>query len=79
MTEAVKTQTQACNLELAAATCWWCACRRCKTQPFCDDSHKGTDFTPVDLVIEDKQPVWICGCRRSDDNPMCNDTHNELA
>ena len=25
---------------------WWCACGRSKTQPFCDGSHKGTEFVP---------------------------------
>jgi CDGSH-type Zn-finger protein len=25
---------------------WWCACGRSKNQPFCDGSHKGTEFVP---------------------------------
>jgi len=35
MTEAVKSQTQAYNLELDACMYWWRACCRSKTQPFC--------------------------------------------
>ena len=35
---------------------WWCACGRSKTQPFCDGSHKGTGFTPVE---------WKAGEHRS--------------
>ena len=26
---------------------WWCACGKSKSQPFCDGSHKGTEFTPI--------------------------------
>ena len=31
------------NVE-AGKSYWWCACGRSKTQPFCDGSHKGTEF-----------------------------------
>ena len=30
---------------------WWCACGRSKSQPFCDGSHKGTGFTPMEYQI----------------------------
>ena len=26
---------------------WWCACGARKKQPFCDGSHKGSSFTPM--------------------------------
>jgi CDGSH-type Zn-finger protein len=26
---------------------YWCACGQSKNQPFCDGSHKGTEFNPV--------------------------------
>jgi len=25
---------------------YWCTCGRSKSQPFCDGSHKNTEFTP---------------------------------
>ncbi|NBX58371.1 MAG: CDGSH iron-sulfur domain-containing protein, partial [Gammaproteobacteria bacterium] len=31
----------------AGKTYWWCSCGKSARQPFCDGSHKGTDFTPV--------------------------------
>ena len=27
---------------------WWCACGRSKKQPFCDGSHKGSEFSPME-------------------------------
>jgi CDGSH-type Zn-finger protein len=32
----------------AGKSYWWCACGRSKSQPFCDGSHKGTGFSPVE-------------------------------
>ena len=26
---------------------YWCSCGQSKKQPFCDGSHKGTEFTPL--------------------------------
>ncbi len=28
-------------------TYWWCACGKSQSQPFCDGSHKGSEFSPV--------------------------------
>ena len=40
-------------LELDAGNYWWCACGRSKRQPFCDGSHKGSGFEPVELRLAD--------------------------
>jgi CDGSH-type Zn-finger protein len=32
----------------AGKSYWWCACGRSKSQPFCDGSHKGSPFSPVE-------------------------------
>jgi CDGSH-type Zn-finger protein len=65
-------------LELEPGTYWWCACGRSKGQPFCDGSHKGTEFTPVKLELEEKSKVWLCGCKHSADKPHCDGTHKRL-
>lgn len=31
---------------------FWCSCGRSAKQPFCDGSHKGTEFTPVEFVAQ---------------------------
>ena len=56
-------------------TYYWCACGRINSQPFCDGSHKGTDFEPVKYVAEDDVMVAFCGCKRSRFKPRCDDTH----
>lgn len=40
---------------------WWCACGQSSNQPFCDGSHKGTDFTPIEIEITEKNRclVWM--------------------
>jgi CDGSH-type Zn-finger protein len=46
--------------------------------PFCDGSHKGTEFSPVELIIDEKEKFWLCGCKHSQNRPLCDGTHNKL-
>jgi CDGSH-type Zn-finger protein len=59
-------------------TYWWCACGRSRRQPFCDGSHKTTEFTPVEYVAGRSERVWFCGCKRSAARPLCDGTHKTL-
>ena len=34
---------------------YWCSCGKSSKQPFCDGSHKGTEFTPLAYKAEVKQ------------------------
>jgi len=58
---------------------WWCACGRSKSQPFCDGSHKGTGFTPVEWKAEKAEQAWFCACKRTGSRPMCDGSHKQLA
>ncbi len=67
--------------ELMPGDYQWCACGRSKNQPFCDGSHKGSDFQPVKFTIRPRakpQTVWLCGCKHSRHMPFCDGTHNKL-
>ncbi len=57
----------------------WCSCGLSNKQPFCDGSHKGTDFLPVIYeAVEEGQEVLFCGCKHSCDKPFCDGAHNDL-
>src|SRR5271156_4490685 len=50
---------------VAGESYWWCACGRSKTQPFCDGSHKGSEFRPQEWKATANEEVWFCTCKRS--------------
>jgi len=54
------------------------SCWRSKTQPFCDGSHKGTAFTPVEYKPAAAEEAWFCACKRSAKKPMCDGSHKRL-
>jgi CDGSH-type Zn-finger protein len=62
----------------AGKSYWWCACGRSKKQPFCDGSHKGTDFAPQEWKAEKSEQVWFCTCKRSSHQPLCDGSHKKL-
>lgn len=57
---------------------FWCACGKSKKQPFCDGSHKDTEFNPVKYTAEATKKVFFCGCKHSANAPLCDGSHNRL-
>lgn len=57
---------------------FWCSCGESANQPFCDGSHKGSEFTPVKFQAEKDGMVAFCGCRQSGNEPMCDGSHRTL-
>lgn len=80
MTEPVIANRKPYYRELKAGRSYfWCSCGRSKKQPFCDGSHKGTDFEPVEYVAKaDSEEVLFCGCKHTGEGPFCDGTHNNL-
>jgi len=58
---------------------WWCACGKSKNQPFCDGSHKGSSFSPVQWMAPESKQVWFCACKQTATQPLCSGAHKALA
>lgn len=65
------------NVE-AGKTYWWCACGRSKSQPFCDGSHKGSSFSPLEWKAMTSEQKWFCCCKHSANIPFCDGAHKKL-
>ena len=65
------------NVE-AGKSYWWCACGRSKKQPFCDGSHKGTPFGPIEYKAAATEEAWFCTCKRTSTMPLCDGSHKKL-
>ncbi len=79
MAEATIAQKSPFAVDLEAGkTYYWCSCGLSKNQPFCDGSHKDTEFTPVEFTAEETKTAYLCGCKRNDGTPFCNGAHKEL-
>jgi len=57
---------------------FWCACGKSVNQPFCDGSHKGSEFKPLSFTAEESKKVFLCGCKHTKNPPFCDGTHAKL-
>jgi CDGSH-type Zn-finger protein len=57
---------------------FWCSCGKSATQPLCDGSHKGSEFSPVKYTADESKKVFFCGCKASDKGVLCDGSHKAL-
>ncbi len=56
----------------------WCACGESSNQPFCDGSHKGSEFSPVVFKAEESKTAYLCQCKQTNNPGFCDGTHATL-
>jgi CDGSH-type Zn-finger protein len=57
---------------------YFCACGSSKSQPFCDGSHKGTDFKPKSFTAEKSGDAYLCLCKHTGNSPFCDGSHKQF-
>lgn len=62
----------------AGKTYYWCSCGKSQNQPFCDGSHKGSEFSPMPFTAEKSETKYFCGCKMSANKPFCDGAHAKL-
>ena len=57
---------------------FWCVCGKSANQPFCDGSHKGSEFAPLKWTAESDGAKFFCACKQTDGQPFCDGSHKAL-
>ena len=65
-------------MELEEGTYWWCKCGKSQNQPWCDGSHAGSEFEPVEITITEKRRYALCQCKFSKKSAFCDGTHKNV-
>lgn len=55
-----------------------CSCGKTAKGPFCDGSHKGSEYKPNVIIAEEDKEVYLCGCFSSNNHPYCDGSHKRL-
>jgi len=75
MDKAIVAKKGSFELTLETGRYWYCTCGRSQQQPFCDGSHNGTSFSPLEFVLDKKTRVTLCGCKQTSVPPHCDGSH----
>ena len=62
----------------AGKSYFWCTCGKSSKQPFCDGTHKGSEFSPMKWSAEEDGKKFFCACKQTDGEPFCDGSHKGL-
>ncbi len=80
MTKAAIADTRPVRVELESGKDYhWCSCGLSRSQPFCDGSHRGTEFTPLTFTATESAEAYLCQCKRSANSPYCDGSHKKIS
>ena len=57
---------------------FWCTFGKSSKQPFCDGTHKDSEFSPIKWTAEEDGKKYFCACKQTDGQPFCDGSHKEL-
>jgi len=58
---------------------YFCMCGLSSKQPFCDGSHKDSDFTPMAFQCDESKDYYLCQCKHSGNKPYCDGSHKQFS
>ncbi len=65
-------------LQLEPGKHYWCRCSHSENQPFYNGAHQGTEFSPMELKLEEKKKLALCLCNKTGNAPFCDVAHKGL-
>ncbi len=79
MTHPTIADNKPCKVELVKGQeYYFCQCGLSNKQPFCDGSHKGTDFKPKKFTGEEDGDAYLCACKHTNNAPFCDGSHKQF-
>jgi CDGSH-type Zn-finger protein len=58
---------------------YFCMCGKSSKQPFCDGSHKGSEFSPLAFEVSESKDYFLCRCKHSAKKPYCDGSHKAFS